>query len=114
MKRVESSNMEKEIIIGAHVRYSGTGSAGEVLDIRSDDQGVWAKVDTTQLWYNSRYLEVMDENEYLKLKSRETKRETSKFNEDADEREITKKKVDKVKKDFEDVDMSTELCDGGG
>ncbi len=109
-----AKNREKELLIGAHVRYSGTGSAGEVLDISSDDEGVWAKVDTTQLWYNSHYLEIMDEKEYTKLKSRESKRKASKFSEEADEKDITKKKVDKIKQDFEDVNMSSELCDGGG
>ena len=54
---------DKELLIGVHVRYSGTGSAGEVLALRSDDDGIWAKVDTTQLWYNSRYLELLDEKE---------------------------------------------------
>lgn len=109
-----ANNRSKEILIGAHVRYNGTGSAGEVLDIRSDDKDIWAKVDTTQLWYNSRYLEVMDEDEYLKLKSRESRKKSNKFNEEADEKAVTKKKVERIKQDFEDVNMSSELCDGGG
>lgn len=108
------SSKGKEIIIGVHVRYSGTGSAGEVLDLRSDDEGVWAKVDTTQLWYNSRYLDVMDEDEYRKLKSREVKKKSNKFNEESDEKEVTKKKVERIKQDFEDVSMGSDLCDGGG
>lgn len=114
-ERVEIADSSGENIIkGTHVRYKGTGSAGEVMDVRSDDEGVWAKVDTTQLWYNTRYLELLDETEYIKLKSRESRRKASKFNEEADEKQITKKKVDSVKKQFEDVDMSNELCDGGG
>jgi len=43
----------KTILKGSHVRYTGTGSAGEVLDVKSDDEGTWAKIDTTDLWYNS-------------------------------------------------------------
>ena len=105
---------DKELLIGVHVRYSGTGSAGEVLALRSDDDGIWAKVDTTQLWYNSRYLELLDEKEYRKIKDRESKKKSNKFNEDADEKEVIKKKVDSVKNDLDGVDMSTELCDGGG
>lgn len=104
----------KEISIGAHVRYSGTGSAGEVLDIRSDEEGVWAKVDTTQLWYNSRYLELMDEDEYRKLESRNSLKKARKLNEEEDEKEVTRKKVERIKQNLEDVDMSGELCDGGG
>jgi len=37
----------KTILKGSHVRYTGTGSAGEVLDVKSDDEGTWAKIDTT-------------------------------------------------------------------
>jgi hypothetical protein len=102
------------ILRGAHVRYKGTGSAGEVLDLRSDDEGIWAKVDTTDLWYNTRYLEVLDEEEYLKLKNREMHRRVNKFDEEADKKQVTKKKADSLKKQLEDVDMSSELCDGGG
>jgi len=114
-ENVEAAKKNKELLIGVHVRYNGTGSAGEVLALRSDDDdGIWAKVDTTQLWYNSRYLELLDKDEYMKIKNRESKRKNNKFNEESDEREVTKKKVDSIKKDLEGVDMSTELCDGGG
>ena len=109
-----ADSMTRNILKGAHVRYTGTGSAGEVLDLRSDEEGLWAKVDTTELWYNTRYLEVLDEEEYQKLKSREFRGRVSKFNEEADEKQVTKKKVDSLKKQLEDVDMSSELCDGGG
>jgi hypothetical protein len=107
-------SITSNILKGAHVRYQGTGSAGEVLDLRSDDEGLWAKVDTTDLWYNTRYLEVLDEEEYQKLKSKEVRRRVIKINEEADEKQATKKKVESFKKKLEDVDMSSELCDGGG
>ncbi|AUB56603.1 MULTISPECIES: DUF2098 domain-containing protein [Methanobacterium] len=112
---MEAANKRnKEIFIGSHVRYSGTGSAGEVLGLKSDEDGIWVKVDTTQLWYNSRYLELMDEKEYNRLKKRESKRKTKVSSEKTDEKESTKKKVDKLKQNLEDIDMSSELCDGGG
>jgi hypothetical protein len=111
VKPLEAAN---SILKGTHVRYKGTGSAGEVLDLRSDDEGIWAKVDTTDLWYNTRYLELLDEEEYLKLKSREERRRVSKFDEEADQKQVSKKKVDSLKKQLEDADMSNELCDGGG
>lgn len=69
VKNVEAAKRNEELSIGVHVRYNGTGSAGEVLALRSDDDGIWAKVDTTQLWYNSRYLELLDEGEYRKIKT---------------------------------------------
>lgn len=108
------NNRMKEILIGNHVIYSGTGSAGEVLDVRRDDEGVWVKVDSTQLWYNSRFLELIGREEYMKLKSRKSKRKIKVSNKEDDEKVATKKKVDATKKDLEGVDMSSELCDGGG
>ena len=97
VKNVEAAKRNEELSIGVHVRYNGTGSAGEVLALRSDDDGIWAKVDTTQLWYNSRYLELLDEGEYRKIKDRESKK-NQKLDEDADERELTKKRLILLKK----------------
>jgi hypothetical protein len=115
VKTVEAADsIARNILKGAHVRYTGTGSAGEVLDLRSDNEGLWAKVDTTELWYNTRYLEVLDEEEYQKLKSREVRSRVTKSSKGVDETDVTKKKVDSLKKQLEDVDMSSELCDGGG
>jgi Uncharacterized protein conserved in archaea len=112
---VESVNKRnKEIFIGSHVRYNGTGSAGEVLGLKSDENGIWVKLNTTQLWYNSRYLELMGEKEYNRLKKRESKRKTKASGQEIDDKEATKKKVDKLKQNLEDIDMSSELCDGGG
>lgn len=107
----------KNILKGSHVRYTGTGSAGEVLDIKSDDEGSWAKIDTTDLWYNSEFLELINQREYQRIKLRgkrfkesagtEAEQESSKSKEDV-------AKAVKLKKKLEDVDMSNELCDGGG
>ncbi|MFA0834279.1 DUF2098 domain-containing protein [Methanobacterium formicicum] len=113
MESVNPKN--KEILVGSHVRYSGTGSAGEVLSVRSDEDGVWAKMDTTELWYNSRYLELLNEEEYTRFKSREYRRNSTKSSDEAaDDKEATKKKLENIKKNLEDIDMSNELCDGGG
>ncbi|MBI5460517.1 DUF2098 domain-containing protein [Methanobacterium sp.] len=112
---MEAANKRnKEILIGSHVRYSGTGSSGEVLDLRSDEDSVWAKMDTTELWYNSRYLELLNEDEYNRLKRRESRRKATKPSEETDDKENTKKKVEGLKQNLEDMDMSNELCDGGG
>lgn len=98
----------KTILKGSHVRYTGTGSAGEVLEIKTDDDGTWAKVDNTDLWYNSEFLELMDEQEY-----QQNKRRTKQLKERVDKEAQVEKAV-KLKKGLEDIDMSNELCDGGG
>jgi hypothetical protein len=103
----------KIIFKGAHVRYTGTGSAGEVTDIKSDDEGSWAKIDTTDLWYKSQFIELIEEDQYNKLKVKEVPEIEE---EDVDEKEKIHGKVNKSrkKKIGEGVDMSSELCDGGG
>ncbi|WJI08860.1 DUF2098 domain-containing protein [Methanobacterium sp. CWC-01] len=105
----------KNIVKGTHVRYTGTGTAGEVLDVREDQKAKWAQMDSTKLWYNIRFLEVMDPEEYQKVKRRESLLEKVSADETIEQDEITRKTVEKLKKKFgEDVDMSNELCDGGG
>lgn len=94
---------------GNHVRYTGTGSTGEVTDLRSDDEGSWVLLDTTELWYKTDSLEVIKEEDYLKIKNH-TIFKSAKVNENED----VKDKVQRSKTKFENVDMSHELCDGGG
>jgi hypothetical protein len=103
----------KPIVKGVHVRYTGTGSAGEVLDFRSDNEVTWVLMGTTDLWYQSESLEVIGEVEYNKIINHSIfkKEENS---EDIDEKEKVKEKIAGLKGKFEDVDMSNELCDGGG
>ncbi len=102
--------LSQDIHKGSHVRYAGTGSAGEVLDIKKDNEGIWAKIDSTELWYNSRYLEVIDKDHYEKIKRKRTRMPKEKEDEGKDH----VKKVINLKKKLEEVDMSSELCDGGG
>ncbi len=101
---MEAVDTVKNILIGSHVRYTGTGSAGEILDVRTDEEGTWAKMDTTELWYNSQFIEVIDENEYQRIKHKEK---------ELSGKEKVKKEVS-IKKKLEEIDMSSELCDGGG
>ena len=102
---METGVLDKNILRGSHVRYKGTGSAGEVVDLRTDEEGIWAKIDTTKLWYNSKYLELIDQHEYQEIKQKEERLK--------DKEEKVKKAVS-LKKKLEEVDMSSELCDGGG
>jgi hypothetical protein len=103
----------KPIDKGVHVRYTGTGSAGEAVDFRTDDQGTWVLLDTTDLWYKTKFLEVIGETEYNKMKNH-TIFKSENAQKDANSEESVKEKINKAKSKFEDVDMSNELCDGGG
>lgn len=93
----------KPIEKGSYVVYNGTGTMGKVIDVKSEDNGSWVKVDSTELWYNIKYIQAIDKIEEKSLEERKRLKE--------DIKERIKKRQKLV---GEDVDMSTELCDGGG
>ncbi len=91
----------KPIEKGSYVIYNGTGTIGKVLDLKTEDNKVWAKVDSTELWYNMKYVQAIGNIEEKDLEKRR--------------KEDLKEKVKKRQKLVgDDVDMSSELCDGGG
>lgn len=93
----------KPIEKGSYVIYNGTGTIGKVVDVKSEDNSSWIKMDSTELWYNSKYVQAIDKIEENSLEARKRQKE--------DLKEKLKKRQKLV---GEDVDMSTELCDGGG
>lgn len=63
-----TDKLGREIEIGSYIIYTNVGTIGEVLDIRTDENGSWvqiAKNELTKLWYNTDYVEVTDEK-YVK------------------------------------------------
>ena len=89
----------KSINQGAYVIYGGTGTIGKVSDIKTIDEDTWAKIDTTDLWYKGSTLQLVDKTDKVITESKE------------DIKEKIKKRQKLV---GEDIDMSNELCDGGG
>ncbi len=51
--------MNGDISIGSTVRYAGTGSVGEVKRLEERDRELWARLDSTGLWYAKVALEVL-------------------------------------------------------
>ncbi len=92
----------KPVTVGSQVRYSRTGTSGEVSAVKVADKQGWVKMNDSDLWYNTEYVEVFDKSE--SQRTRKTK----------DEAEDAIDKAKKLRKDLQDVDMSAELCDGGG
>ena len=90
----------KPITKGSYVAYNGTGTIGKVVDFKTENEDTWAKIDNTDLWYNSHYLQAID-----KIEEKEIKRRS---------KDIREKIAERKKLVGEDIDMSTELCDGGG
>lgn len=51
----------REIKVGDYVKYINTGTVGEVTEIMEDDEGIWAFLDSTELYYKIDFLELTDE-----------------------------------------------------
>ncbi|MCE8423148.1 MAG: DUF2098 family protein [Candidatus Methanoperedens sp.] len=57
--------------VGNIVLYSSTGTKGTVIEIISDDEGTWALVDKTNLYYKTEILKTIktaDEKEIVEKK----------------------------------------------
>ena len=93
----------KTINVGAMIRYEGTGSTGEVSAVKVEDNEGWIKIDQSDLWYNSEYLEVLEKFDAKKEKTS-----------DQDKTAKALEKAKKMQKELEEINMGSELCDGGG
>jgi len=51
----------KEIKVGDFVKYINTGTVGEILELMEDDEGVWAFLSSTELYYKVDFLELTGE-----------------------------------------------------
>lgn len=90
------------INIGVHVRYVNTGTIGEVIELKVQDDIGWARLDKTGLWYVSNLLEVLDEKDF---------KEKGPYGEDKDV------DIDAIKDqalDLEDVELNSNVAEGGG
>ena len=92
-----------KIELGSYIIYANTGTIGEVLDKKTDDDGSWVLIqvdELTRLWYNTQYIELTDKKYSRKIKEEKDK-------------ELS---VDDIKKQI-DEHISAELGDdavGGG
>jgi len=91
----------KTIEIGFYIRYTGTGTIGKVVDLKTDENGIsWAKIEETNLWYSEDVIEIVDREN---IKNNDLK--DKKFN------------VDKFKEkdhDFEETSLTSGGAEGGG
>ena len=92
---------DKEITLDSHVRYVDTGTIGKVIDIKTQDESDWVKIDKTNLWYCSNLVELLDEKDLKKS-----------FDKDNDELDIEalKEKAEKL----ENMEMDSSVAEGGG
>ncbi len=93
----------KPVNVGLLVRYSGTGTTGEVSAVKLEEDLGWVQIDHSELWYNSESMEVMGQNNNHSQKSSKNLSATEAL-----------EKAKKNKKDLSDAAMGTGTCDGGG
>jgi hypothetical protein len=61
----------REMKTGDYVKYINTGTIGEITEIMEDDEGVWAFLDSTELYYKIELLELTDELVKTKAKRKD-------------------------------------------
>ena len=93
-----------EIEVGSYIIYSSVGTIGEVLDIKTDENGSWVLIavdELTKLWYNTKYIELTDKK-YIKTNTN-----------DKDDKELS---VDEIKEHLKHTvssEMSSDAVGGG-
>ncbi len=92
------------IAVGDTVRYAGTGSVGKVKRIDERDHELWARVDSTGLWYKASALEVLGEEFEKKEWGKELTLEELK--------RMEARKMDSIS-NVQQI-LEAELCESGG
>ncbi|MBE6503071.1 MAG: DUF2098 domain-containing protein [Methanobrevibacter sp.] len=92
----------KEIALDAHVRYVDTGTIGKVVEVKTENDIEWVRIDKTDLWYRSKLVELLDEKD-LKKKS---------FDDDNDDIDIESLKEKAL--DLENIELDSNVAEGGG
>ena len=92
-----------EINIGDYVRYVDTGTIGKIIDVKTEDDIEWVKIDKTNLLYRSKLVELLDEKD---LKNNDD------FSDDNNEIDIEAMKEKAFK--MEELELADDACQGGG
>ncbi|MBQ7927816.1 MAG: DUF2098 domain-containing protein [Methanobrevibacter sp.] len=92
---------DKEIALDSYVRYVDTGTIGKVLDIKTTDGVDWVKLDKTDLWYRAKLVELLDDKDLKERSDRSGK--------ELDIEELKEKATR-----FEDMQMDSNVAEGGG
>ncbi len=94
---------DKLISVDDHVRYVDTGTVGKVIDIKSEDEIDWVKIDKTNLWYKADLVELLDEKD---INVEFTPRN---LDDDVDIEAIKEKASE-----LENMQMDSSVAEGGG
>ena len=93
-----------EIPLNSHVRYVDTGTIGKVVDEKTQDGIEWVKIDKTGLWYCAKLVELLDEKDIKK----------SAYYDREDDNEVDVDELKEKAMNFEDMELSSHVAEGGG
>ncbi|WP_407421093.1 DUF2098 domain-containing protein [Methanobrevibacter sp.] len=93
---------DKELAIGDHVRYVDTGTIGEIVDLKTENGIDWVNIKKTELWYRSDLVELLDEKDLKKVS----------FDDGNDEIDIEALKEKAL--DLENIELDSNVAEGGG
>ena len=87
----------KTIDIGSYARYTGTGTTGQISDIKEENDNKWAKLENSDLWYSLDTIEVITKED---IKNFDNKDEDT----DKKVKDLKEKANDDVASNFSNVD----------
>ena len=93
---------DKELAIGNFVRYVETGTIGEIVEIKTANGTDWVRIDKTDLWYQSRLVELLDKKDIKKG-----------FDDDCND-EIDIESLKEKALDLENIELDSNVAEGGG
>ena len=93
-----------EIPIDSYVRYVDTGTIGKVVDEKTQDGIEWVKIDKTNMWYRAKLVELLDEKDIKK----------SAYYDREDDNEVDVDELKEKAMNFEDMELSSHVAEGGG
>ncbi len=90
--------------VGDVYKYIPTSTVGKVTEVRERDGRVWARLDRTDLWYDTEVLAVADPSEYKEVTFKYRERTT----------DSAMKSLEQLEAEAEDVDIGEMAATGGG
>ena len=93
-----------EIPLGSYVRYVDTGTIGKVVDEKTKEGIDWVKIDKTNMWYRAKLVELLDEKDIKK----------SAYYDREDDNEVDVDELKEKAMNFEDMELSSHVAEGGG
>lgn len=100
---MEACDIRGETVsIGSYARYGGTGTVGQVSDIKIENNSTWAKFNENSLWYSLDTIEVINKDDIKKY-----------AHDDKDRIEKVKDLKNNVKEDAVANAMDVDACGAG-